>query len=101
MAKRNRRTTDFDYWLGSAETAAFIIDADRRLQAFSAGFQALTGWTAEEVLGEICHYGSVSEIAGAAALAASLCPPPEVFSGQSAIVPAHLVHRQGHAIPRT
>lgn len=101
MAKRNRRTTDFDYWLGSAEAAAFIIDAERRLQAFSAGCQALTGWTAEEVLGETCHYGSVSEIAGAAALAASLCPPPEVFTGQSAIVPAQLVHRDGHAIPRT
>jgi len=101
MAQRKRRTNNFDYWLGSAESAAFVIDADRRLQVFSPGCQALTGWTAEEVLGETCHYGSISEIAGAAALAACLCPPPEVFSGQSVIVPAHLVHRDGHAIART
>jgi transcriptional regulator with PAS, ATPase and Fis domain len=100
MAQRKRRTSNFDYWLGSAESAAFVIDADRRLQVFSVGCQALTGWTAEEVLGETCHYGSVSEIAGAAALAASLCPPPEVFCGQAAIVPAHLVHRDGGAISR-
>jgi DNA-binding NtrC family response regulator len=101
MAQRKRRTADFDYWLGSAESAAFVIDSERRLQAFSAACQALTGWTADEVLGETCHYGSISEIAGAAALAASLCPPPEVFSGQSALVPAQLAHRDGHTIPRT
>jgi DNA-binding NtrC family response regulator len=101
MAQRKRRTNNFDYWLGSADSAAFVIDADCRLQAFSAGCQALTGWTPEDVLGETCHYGSISEIAGAAALAASLCPPPEVFSGQSAIVPAQLVHRDGQAISRT
>jgi len=100
MAKRRKKTTDLDYWLGSTVTPVFALDAERRIRAFNAGCQSLTGWAPGDVLGETCHYGSVSEIAGAAALAASLCPPPEVFSGQEASAPAHLVHQAGHTLSR-
>lgn len=100
MAKRRKKTADLDYWLEGAARPVFVVDAERRVRAFNSGFQVLTGWQKGEVVGETCHYGSVSETAGAAALAASLCPPPEVFAGAEASVPGHLIHREGHAIPR-
>ena len=100
MAKRKKKTTELDYWLAGATLPVFVIDGDRTLRAFNAGCQELTGWAAGDVVGQACHYGSASETAGAAALAASLCPPPEVFAGQEESAPAHLFHQQGHALPR-
>ena len=78
----------------------FVVDVDRTLVAFNAGCEALTGWTAEEVLGERCLYGSVPETNTAHALAASLCPPAEVFQGQPLTVPARIVKRSGESVAR-
>ena len=100
MAKRKKRTTELDYWLAAATLPLFVIDSNRVLRAFNAGCQELTGWAAADVLGQTCHYGSASETGGAGALAASLCPPPEAFSGQELSAPAYLYHQQGHALPR-
>ena len=100
MAKRKKKTTDLDYWLGNTVTPVFVLDPERCIRAFNRGCQALTGWSAADVIGEMCHYASLSELAGAGALAASLCPPPEVFTGEEASAPANLVHQEGHALPR-
>ncbi|HEY2251090.1 MAG TPA: sigma 54-interacting transcriptional regulator, partial [Planctomycetaceae bacterium] len=100
MAKRKKKSTELDYWLAGATLPMFVIDAKRTLRAFNAGCQALTGWAAADVIGETCHYGSASETGGASALAASLCPPPEVFAGQELSASAYLFHQQGHAVPK-
>ncbi|MBI3861964.1 MAG: sigma 54-interacting transcriptional regulator [Planctomycetia bacterium] len=100
MATRKKKTAELDHWLSEGAQPVFVIDAERRLRVFNQGCQALTGWAADEVIGETCHYGSVSEIAGAGALAASLCPPPEVFGGMSATAPASIVHQSGPALQR-
>lgn len=100
MAKRKKKSTELDYWLAGGTKAVFVIDAERRLRSFNEACQALTGWTAADVIGEMCHYGSVSEIAGAGALAASLCPPPEIFAGTEGSAAAFIVHREGHSLPK-
>jgi DNA-binding NtrC family response regulator len=98
MPRRKKKTTNLDYWLGGSVRPVFVLDSERRIGAVSAGFQALTGWAPGDVLGVACHYGSVSEIAGAAALAASICPPPEVFAGREASAPACLVRQDGSTL---
>src|SRR4029077_7024233 len=98
MAKRKKKSTELDYWLSGSTLPLFVIDAKRTLRSFNAGCESLTGWAAADVIGETCHYGSASETGGAAALAASLCPPPEVFAGQELSVPACVFHQQGHAL---
>jgi DNA-binding NtrC family response regulator len=100
MAKRKKKTTDLGYWLESSLAPVFVVDVERRIRTFNAGCEALTGWTAGELVGETCHYGSVSEIAGAAALASGLCPPPEALGGEKLTAPVHLVHKDGHALAR-
>jgi DNA-binding NtrC family response regulator len=100
MAKRKKQTANLNAWLGATTTPVFVIDSERRICVFNRGCESLTGWEAGSIVGEACHYGSIPEIAGAAALAASLCPPPEVFRGEKAAAPASLVHREGHPLPR-
>ena len=100
MAKRKKKTTELDYWLAAATLPVFVIDSHRTLRAFNAGCEQLTGWAAAELLGKPAITEASAETGGAAALAASLCPPPEVFSGQELSVPAYVFHQQGHALPR-
>jgi DNA-binding NtrC family response regulator len=100
MSNRRRKSTDLERWLARAATPLFILDGERRLQAFNAGCTTLTGWTAAEVVGATGHYGSVAEAVNPTALVASLCPPPEVFSGVELAAPAYLIHKDGHALPQ-
>src|SRR5262245_36260029 len=100
MSKRRRKATDLEHWLAGAATPLFVLDADQRVAAFNAGCEALTGFPATDVVGEKCHYASATAAPGAAALAGSLCPPPEVFAGAELAAPAVLVHKSGETIQR-
>ncbi|HTI51606.1 MAG TPA: sigma 54-interacting transcriptional regulator [Planctomycetaceae bacterium] len=100
MSKRRRKAADLQHWLARAATPLFILDSERRLQAFNSGCTALTGWSAAEVVGAIGHYGSVAESVSPTALVASLCPPPEVYSGIELVAPAYLVHKDGQSLPQ-
>lgn len=81
-------------------TPVFIIDADRCLSVFNSGCQTLTGWSADDVLGLNCQYLSVPDTTAAHAVAASLCPPAEVFQGQSAQVPVRVATKSGDTVVR-
>lgn len=101
MPRRSKRSSDLATWLGTAATPIFVLDPQRRIRVFNAGCQALTGWTAADVVGEVCHYASIADLAGGAALAASLCPPPEVFTGTQVTAPGQIVVCDGSVSPRT
>lgn len=81
-------------------TPVFVIDAERRLTAFNAGCEKLTGWPATDVLGKTCHYASHDADAGVDALINSLCPPPEAFAGDETNVAAYVVQQNGPPLPR-
>jgi DNA-binding NtrC family response regulator len=100
VAKRKKKSTELDYWLAGGTKPMFVIDEQRRLRSFNEACQALTGWGAADVIGETCNYASVAETAGTGALAASLCPPPEVFGGFEVATAAQIAHRQGDSLPR-
>jgi DNA-binding NtrC family response regulator len=100
MAKRGRKGNELGPALAKTGTPLFLLDRERRLVAFNSGCELLTGWTAAEVVGETCHYASISDLAGAAALAASLCPPPDVFGGEPLSAPAYVARRDGAVVPQ-
>lgn len=100
MGKSSRKKRDLQGWLGGAGTPVFVIDQELRLRVFNSGCEGLTGWTAEEVLGQECRYASVSDELTAATLGNSLCPPPEVMLGNSASAPAFLPTKQGGPLAR-
>ena len=99
MAKRPRRRR-IDALIQSADSPVFAVDAQRRLMLFNAGCERLTGWSADDVLGVSCDYSSEAEPQTVATLSAALCPPPEVFEGKTAHLPATIVTRIGHSYSR-
>jgi len=101
MPRRSRKTQDLATWLGTSQTPLFVLDAARRIRVFNAGLQALTGWSAADVVGEVCRYAPDSPGSPGAALAASLCPPPEVFTGVEQVVPAQILTQSGERLSRS
>jgi DNA-binding NtrC family response regulator len=95
MAKRPRRKTRLETWLNGVQTPVFLLSAARRVEFFNAGCEAETGWSAEEVLGEVCEYVSEADHTSIDSLTGSLCPPPEVFDGHEVSVPIYLARRDG------
>ena len=100
MAKRGRKGNELGPLLAKSASPMFLFDRERRLVAFNAGCEQLTGWSVDEVLGEVGSYASISDLAGAGALAASLCPPPEAFQGTALTAPAYVVRKDGQALPQ-
>lgn len=90
-----RKARSLDSRLEATATPVFVIDAERRIRAFNRGCEMLTGWTAAEALGQVCHYGSLGHETGVPALAASLCPPPEAFAGEDTAAPTYIICKDG------
>ncbi|MFN9198720.1 MAG: PAS domain-containing protein [Planctomycetaceae bacterium] len=87
MPRRSRKTQDLATWLGTSQTPLFVLDAERRIRVFNAGLQSLTGWSAADVVGEVCRYAPEAPGQTGAALAASLCPPRKSSKGRSGLSP--------------
>jgi transcriptional regulator with PAS, ATPase and Fis domain len=100
MAKRAKKNRRLDVWLAESRTPIFVLDHRRTVVAFNAGCEALTGWSAAELLGETCPYATAADAAGAQVLAAALCPPHEVWQGEAAEVPAFIPQADGPPLSR-
>jgi two-component system, NtrC family, response regulator HydG len=100
MKRRARRRIRPEQIIGQAATPVFLISVDRRIAFINSGFEKLTGWPADEVAGQLCDYVTDPRSGSLEALAASLCPPAEVFAGQIASVPTFIACRTGEPQPR-
>ena len=89
----NARLTD-------VSTPLFLIGPDREVLFFNRGCEQLTGWTADEILGRRCDYAGASDRLEPECLTGSLCPPPDIFAGQSAAVPIFLKPKTGGSLAR-
>ncbi len=95
MSRRDPSLRDFEKRLSGTATPLFLIDSQRVLRGFNAGCELLTGWMAAEVVGLVTHYASLVDVSGEQTLAASLCPPPDAFSGRVMHLPVRIAHRDG------
>ena len=68
--------------LDSLPDPVYVLDDERRIIYCNHACREWTGCAAEELLGQECRYHSSPEATGAAAVAAALSPPPELFSGR-------------------
>jgi DNA-binding NtrC family response regulator len=94
MSKRVRTTRRLEVWLKDASVALFVLNVQRRLVFFNVGCEKLTGWTAADVLGQVCHYVTESDSHSPAALLASLAAPADAWNGQSTTTPVRLARRE-------
>lgn len=100
MSPRRRRTTRLETRLKGVATPIFVIDARRQLVFFNHGCEQLTGWTADDVLGQVCDYVTGVDPSQIESLTGAICPPPEVFEGNQASVPTYLPSRDGRSTVR-
>ncbi len=73
----------------------FLLDGKRRLAYVNAAWEALTGFSAAEVVGLECLPVGPSREGGLSGLAGSFHPPPEVLAGQPAGASTLIVHANG------
>src|SRR2546425_10100146 len=94
-ARSGNKKSRLESWVKSAATPIFLVSAGRRVLFFNAGCEQLTGWTADDIVGEICEFQSDTEPPALRALTNSLCPPPEVLAGFERDVPTYVPNKQG------
>lgn len=93
--RTGKKKTRLETWLKSAATPVFLISVSRRVLFFNAGCQQLTGWTADEVVGEVVEFGSNAEPQSLRTLITALCPPPEALAGRELDVPVFVPNKTG------
>ncbi len=101
MKRRARRRVRPEQVIGQATTPVFWVSTDRRIAFFNSGCEKLTGWPADEVIGQLCEYVADPRSGSLEALAASLCPPAEAFAGEIVSVPTLIACRTGDPQPRS
>jgi DNA-binding NtrC family response regulator len=71
----------------AAARPVYVIDAAGRIAYLNPACVEWLGDGADELVGVACRYGVAADANAATALAAGLCPPPEVFQGERAHAP--------------
>ncbi|QDU36309.1 Transcriptional regulatory protein ZraR [Maioricimonas rarisocia] len=94
MSPRSRRVRGLATWLTQAREPIFVLDNRRAVLFFNHGCEELTGWTAADVIGQICDYVSEPDPQQIEHVTGSLCPPPDVLEGSPQSVPAQFRHRE-------
>ena len=100
MKRQSRRKARPEQIIGRTATPVFWVSPDRRIAFFNPACEKLTGWPADEVVGQLCEYVADPRSGSLEALAASLCPPAETFLGQSVSAPVLVACRTGDPQPR-
>jgi transcriptional regulator with PAS, ATPase and Fis domain len=95
MARRRSSATELARLLNSAPQPLYAVDREQTLVFCNRSCLEWTGYDLGELLGQRCSYHSGPDLAGPDAVAAALCPPPQVFGGQPAIAVASWVNDQG------
>ncbi len=96
--RTGKKKTRLESWLKSAATPVFLVSASRRMLYFNAGCEQLTGWTADEIVGEMVEFASDADPRSIRELATALCPPPESLAGKELDVPVYMPSKSGPAI---
>lgn len=93
--RAGKKKSRLETWLKSAATPVFLISVSRRVLFFNTGCEQLTGWTADEIVGEVVEFGSDGEPTSLRMLITALCPPPEALAGRELDVPVFMPNKAG------
>ena len=93
--RTGKKKTRLETWLKSATTPVFLVSASRRVLFFNAGCEELTGWTADEVVGEMTEFTSDADPRTIRELVTAICPPPDCLTGKEIDVPVYVPSKTG------
>jgi transcriptional regulator with PAS, ATPase and Fis domain len=100
MAQTPRKRSQVERWISQTAVPVFIIAADHSVAFFNSGCERLTGWSADEILGQTCQFATNAAASTVESVTGSICPPPEVWQGHELQSPIYLAPRHGAAVPR-
>ena len=83
MARPRASITALGKLLGGLGEPVYVLDEDREIIYCNAACAAWIGLRVEQLCGERCDFHSRGSPDNPASIAAALCPPPEVFAGNS------------------
>lgn len=96
----SRKRNPLDRWLLATQVPVFLVGADRKLLYFNTGCEQLTGFRADDVLGQTCQYASQTTGPPEQTLLGTICPPPAAFAGEELQQAAYILPKHGAALPR-
>lgn len=97
---RPRKRSSWDVRLVSSTSPVCLLNAACKVVLFNAGCERLTGWSADDVVGNVCEFRSDAAPGQVESLLSGLCPPAEVLAGQPLNVPIYLIPKKGQPLPR-
>ncbi len=100
MARVRSKDNALGRLLASAPIPVYALDEQRRIIYCNTACGQLVGMNPDELIGHRCDYRATQHGSAAPDIAASLCPPPEVFSGESVRADVTLLHASGTLLDR-
>ena len=85
MSRKAHGRRGLSTWLTNSLTPVFVLDARRMVLVFNRGCEELTGWSASDVVGNVCDYATETDRTQVESITGCLCPPPEVLTGRPGI----------------
>jgi transcriptional regulator with PAS, ATPase and Fis domain len=82
MAVHRRNIVELGRLLNSVGEPIYVLDDDLTIVFLNRACQEWLGESSEGLLGSRCVYHSSDAVQGPSAVAAGLCPPPQVLAGQ-------------------
>ena len=86
--------------LAASPTPFYAVDEQRRIVFCNPACGELVGCAPQELVGRRCDYRPVGESHQVEDVVASLCPPPEAFSGYRSQADVMVMHRLGEVVAR-
>lgn len=100
LERTGKKKSRLETWLRSATTPVFLVSATRRVLFFNAGCEQLTGWTSDDVVGEVAEFTSQAEPESLRTLVTALCPPPQALAGEEIDLPVYLPSKSGSQLAK-
>src|SRR5688572_28703516 len=82
MARARSAVTALAKVLDRAAAPVYVLDDERQVVYCNAVCAAWVGMAVEDLIGLKCSFHSSAELPANEAVAANLCPPPQVFAGE-------------------
>lgn len=85
MARSRSITSNLSRLLAAVESPVYVLDERRAILYANSAVQVWLGIDPKQLVGTRCDYSSSADSPLPVAIAQSLCPPPEVFQGRTAV----------------
>src|SRR5262245_38392354 len=97
MVHRRHPKSSLMRWLEKSPQPIYALDERRRILFANDAALDWLGVSQEQLLGRTCDYHSRTDAEWLQGIAATLCPPPEVYAGQTVRAPVGGFERAEHS----